>query len=201
MYQYTAWYQLSHQRRYRISRKYCVSQKIAIACFEARTQTFSYATYTCRCKRDVHMPSLEHNLNKLSLLASFYLLNWFVIYDNKSMAYHTAGNFRGRKFSQNGGLSRKFSSWKSSIVGVVTELSAFREIFSSKSLLWSHSLQFSPTKFSHLYSKSRACSLEHSMCDWPSAVNYCISFFNSRLFRETAFSGPTISIIRGCLGM
>ena len=30
---------------YRISRKDCVSQKIAIACFEACTQTFSYTEY------------------------------------------------------------------------------------------------------------------------------------------------------------
>ena len=40
----------------------------------------NFYIYTCRCKRDGHTQSLEHNLNKISLLASFYLRNCFVIY-------------------------------------------------------------------------------------------------------------------------
>ena len=40
----------------------------------------NFYTYTCRCKRDVHTQSLEHNLNKITLLARFYWRNCFVIY-------------------------------------------------------------------------------------------------------------------------
>ena len=63
--------------------KDCVSQKIAVASFEVRAQTFlteNFHTLTCRCKRGVHRQSLEHNVYKISLLAIFYLRNCFVIY-------------------------------------------------------------------------------------------------------------------------
>ena len=44
----------------------------------------NFYTYTCRCKRDVHTQSLEHNLNKIWLLASFYWSNFF-----RDIRYHT----------------------------------------------------------------------------------------------------------------